>query len=61
MNWLNWWIPLFALLMIVVVLPAWTYFVSNRTATLPIYVQFFASLMLPALAALLLASWLNPG
>jgi asparagine N-glycosylation enzyme membrane subunit Stt3 len=60
MNWLNWWVPLFAVFGIAAVAPAWVYFVGDRLSGLPTHIQFFAGLVLPALAALLLASWAEP-
>jgi len=61
MNWMNWWIPLFTLFIIIAVLPPWTFFVSNYTGGLPIHIQFFANLILPALAVLFVAGWVDPG
>lgn len=52
-------IPVFALFGVAVVAPAWMHFSVIQGA--PIHVQFLASLVLPALAALLAASWLQPG
>lgn len=60
MNWLNWWIPLFALFGFAVILPPWRYFIGEYTTGLPIEAQFFANLILPALAALFVASWVDP-
>nr|ADE29189.1 hypothetical membrane protein [uncultured virus] len=61
MNWRNWWIPLFALFGFAVVLPPWGHFISTYTSNLPIEGQFFAALVLPVLAALFVASWIDPG
>lgn len=61
MNAYNWWVPVFTLALIAAVLPAWIYFVDHYTGDLPVVTQFFASLVLPAMATLFLASWLGPG
>lgn len=61
MNPYNFWVPLLAMLGIGIVAPVWTFFVSDRLSSLPVYLQFFAGLMLPALTALMVASWVDPG
>lgn len=60
MNAFNWWVPLFTLFGFIAVVPVWIHFSSKYTADLPIYIQFFADLTMPALAALFLASWADP-
>lgn len=60
MNPYNFWVPLFGIIGIGIVAPGWTHFVGKLSGT-PTHVQFFAGLMLPALAALLLVSWMEPG
>lgn len=46
---------------IVAVLPAWMWFLGEYGSRLPTEAHFLAQLMLPALSALYLASWINPG
>lgn len=52
--------PLLAVFGIAVVAPAWAWFLDWRLGALPIHVQFLATMTLPVLAALLIASWLEP-
>ena len=54
------WFALFALLGVAIVAPAWMYFVETYLSTTP-SVQFLATAMLPIMALLLAASWLQPG
>jgi len=61
LNPYNFWVPLFAIFGVAIVAPAWTFFVSDRLSDLPAHIQFFGGLILPALGALLVASWLEPG
>lgn len=60
LNPYDWWVPLLAVFGIAVVAPAWTWFLDWRFGALPIHVQFLATLTLPVLAALLIASWVEP-
>jgi len=54
------WLPLFALVGLAVVMPAWQHFLGTLSS-LPAHVQFLAALVPPTLVALLGASWLQPG
>lgn len=51
----------FALIGFVALIPAWMWFLQDRSAALPLEAQFLAGIALPALAILFLASWLQPG
>lgn len=51
---------LFAFLGFVAVVPGWMYFVSAYSPGLTMEGQLLAGLVLPATAALFLASWLQP-
>ena len=61
LNAYNFWVPLFGLAGIGVVAPVWLFFLETRMSSLPTHIQFFAALPLPLLAALLVASWIDPG
>ena len=52
---------LIAFLGFVMALPAWMYFTSGSVGTLSTEASFIAGMILPATAALYLASWLQPG
>lgn len=53
---------LLAFLGLVAVVPIWMHFTgATYLSGLPVEVQFLANMTLPVLAALLLASWLDPG
>ena len=54
------WFALFAFFGVVVVAPAWMYFVQAYLSGPP-EVQFLATAFLPITALLLAASWLQPG
>jgi len=51
---------LLGLLGFLAVLPGWTWFVTNRTASMPPEVKALIGLALPAVALLYLVSWLQP-
>lgn len=42
------------------VVPVWVYYLDSYTTQLPTEVQFLATLTLPAVVLLFLASWLQP-
>lgn len=51
---------LLGLVAFALVVPPWVWFVDNRTSTMPPEVQVLTALALPAIAALFVASWLQP-
>lgn len=51
---------LLALVAFAMVAPVVAFFVTNRTSAMPPEVQVLATLAFPAMAALFLASWLQP-
>lgn len=61
MNPYNLWLPIFAIMGIAVVAPAWMYFSTTALSSLPVHVRFLGSMVLPFLAMLLGASWIEPG
>lgn len=50
-------IPVFALFGVAVVAPAWMFFVGGLEA--PIHIMFLTSMVMPSMAALLIASWMQ--
>lgn len=51
---------LLAFLGFVMVLPAWMYFTSGTLGSMSTESEFIATMVLPATAALYVASWLGP-
>jgi hypothetical protein len=54
-------LALIGLIGFVAFIPAWLWFLQDRSAGLPLEVQVLAGMALPALAILFLVSWLQPG
>lgn len=61
MNPYELWFGLFALFGMAVVAPAWIYFTGPPLDGLPLHIQFLTSALLPLTAAIMVASWLQPG
>lgn len=59
MNALQFFLPIFAIIGLAIVAPAWMHFM-NQVSDFPAHVTFLLGLVMPMLVLLLGASWLEP-